>query len=1340
MYPARLMTRETRTSSASDLRESVKVPEGSDTRRSKKERKREEKEAKKEEKRREKDRALVKAAHEEKRVSSSPGDLNAGAQQHSTMSSSSGKTPTKAAKAKRTRTDSSSTASTATPRSGDDGRESESENENEAKTETESAREESDDEESVDDSDSDAGGDEATGASNAAGGKRDSKRGSSDLSGGKEESKHRSKEERKREKEREKQERKKEREDKKRLKKEMSKKEISKRVKSDDNLDARIKKSRAHGTLSSLAAAPFHPFSKDKGNSKLFRAIRVNDLGGVKHLVQSQKAYLNSRDKNGITPLISTVLYGRLGIMKYLLSQKGISVDAKGPRHRTALHCAAFFGYGVLVDSLLKAGAKVEVADDDGVTPLQEASWGGSVSSVRLLLAAGADPNSRDVEGNTCLHKAAFVGNYDAILRLVEAKAEIDATDAEGGTPLHNAIYNGHYDCVCLLLQLGADIDKADGHGNCPVRFAVSRGDGHILQRLLEERANPNLKDTRKGLAPVHVAAYRDHALCLGQLLEAGATLDSRASGGMMAIHYAAFSGAMSALMMLLGWGAAIDSVDAARNTPLHYAIAQENYEMVQFLLYHHANVNHKNLEGKTPLHFALEIGELDSCMQMVNCLMTKGADTDAKDVAGTTPNQMARERGITLTPVQDAWSLRGKGRTTPSVFPSGGGGGGGGMGGGGGGILGTFFRPAISCRYPALDVDLNNPRELAELVRKDTEGQAPAVWLNILRHLILLPLDKSKANRLWDMLEKFVHRVVLAKPKDFRDKDLARITYEEFEAAFAERAQKDCSEEWGRIEEALDALFPNVDLGGRNDDILWVSPIKEEEKKDLAAAPVIDAGAPPPPPPPGVPPPPPPPGGIPLPPGVPPPPGAPAPAVKVLGRDKLRRFNWVGIPDPKIPETVFKSLKWEPLSIERSENADIKDKLHKMFFIKDAKKLGGKKGAAEKEEVPQVKILDDKKSRNLEILMKSASLTGQQVRSVVLSANPGGVSLEILRSLAKVFPSREEMTALQGYKGDIRLLPPADKFFYSLKDVPMLEERLFAITFKADFEELVDEAQKKIRASQTAIAQVEKSKKLLQIMTWVLSLGNYLNDGYFGGQAKGYKISSLLKLSDMRDTDNTGWNLMRLLAQILEQRNPKLLGLEYDMPNLGRQYKELVSAASEEAATLSRGITNVEGFVQEMKAQDSSDSFPGVMSTFVKRSRPLVDEIREDANQLTQRFNDLALAFGEVAGSDIVQIVHDFNKDLTHALDKNRKEIEAAARAIERAKKAAAMLLEKEAKEKEKAKNKPARAEGTDDEGTDHEEMLDEGRAVKRAPRTAHMEPEELMNLTSMGRMRRNH
>jgi hypothetical protein len=56
------------------------------------------------------------------------------------------------------------------------------------------------------------------------------------------------------------------------------------------------------------------------------------------------------------------------------------------------------------------------------------------------------------------------------------------------------------------------------------------------------------------------------------------------------------------------------------------------------------------------------DLYDLQRCMvSVVRCRVVplQGADIEAKDVAGATPNQMARERGITLTPVQDAWSLR---------------------------------------------------------------------------------------------------------------------------------------------------------------------------------------------------------------------------------------------------------------------------------------------------------------------------------------------------------------------------------------------------------------------------------------------------------------------------------------------------------------------------------------------------------------------------------------------------------------------------------------------------------------------------------------------------------
>jgi len=44
---------------------------------------------------------------------------------------------------------------------------------------------------------------------------------------------------------------------------------------------------------------------RHQGNAKLFKAIEANELAKVEHLLQNQKAYLNARDSDGITPLIA---------------------------------------------------------------------------------------------------------------------------------------------------------------------------------------------------------------------------------------------------------------------------------------------------------------------------------------------------------------------------------------------------------------------------------------------------------------------------------------------------------------------------------------------------------------------------------------------------------------------------------------------------------------------------------------------------------------------------------------------------------------------------------------------------------------------------------------------------------------------------------------------------------------------------------------------------------------------------------------------------------------------------------------------------------------------------
>ncbi|KAF7530976.1 hypothetical protein G7054_g9327 [Neopestalotiopsis clavispora] len=200
----------------------------------------------------------------------------------------------------------------------------------------------------------------------------------------------------------------------------------------------------------------------------------------------------NFADGEGRTALMVAVSRGFADIAK-LLIEKGADVHTK-IHGWTALQRVAYDGRDRMVKLLLKHGADIEVNNSLG-TPLFLASLKGHSAVVNMLLEHNANVHSRNGNGETALLVAA---KYDyggpekvAIARLLlKHGANIDTRSDDGITPIMCASCEGYTDLVNLLLSENANVDIRDLNGYSALDWSVERKHREIEQMLREKRGD----------------------------------------------------------------------------------------------------------------------------------------------------------------------------------------------------------------------------------------------------------------------------------------------------------------------------------------------------------------------------------------------------------------------------------------------------------------------------------------------------------------------------------------------------------------------------------------------------------------------------------------------------------------------------------------------------------------------------------------------------------------------------------------------------------------------------------------------------------------------------------
>ncbi|KAL9399657.1 hypothetical protein Peur_008618 [Populus x canadensis] len=312
---------------------------------------------------------------------------------------------------------------------------------------------------------------------------------------------------------------------------------------------------------------------------------------------------------------------------------------------------------------------------------------------------------------------------------------------------------------------------------------------------------------------------------------------------------------------------------------------------------------------------------------------------------------------------------------------------------------------------------------------------------------------------------------------------------------------------------------------------------------------------------------------------------------------------------------------------------------------------------------VEKVQLVDHRRAYNCEIMLSKVKVPPHELMSLVLVLEDSALDVDQVDNLIKFCPTKEEMELLKGYTGEKEKLGKCEQFFLELMKVPRVESKLRVFSFKMQFHSQVSDLRRSLNVVNSAAEEIKNSAKLKRIMQTILSLGNALNQGTARGSAIGFRLDSLLKLTDTRARNNK-MTLMHYLCKVLADKLPELLDFSKDLASLEPATKIQLKFLAEEMQAISKGLEKV---VQELSASESdgpiSDNFCKVLKEFLRFAEAEVRSLASLYSGVGRNVDALILYFGEDPArcpfEQVVSTLFNFVRLFHKANEENCKQLE---------------------------------------------------------------------------------
>ncbi|XP_027705127.1 inverted formin-2-like [Vombatus ursinus] len=309
----------------------------------------------------------------------------------------------------------------------------------------------------------------------------------------------------------------------------------------------------------------------------------------------------------------------------------------------------------------------------------------------------------------------------------------------------------------------------------------------------------------------------------------------------------------------------------------------------------------------------------------------------------------------------------------------------------------------------------------------------------------------------------------------------------------------------------------------------------------------------------------------------------------------RMKKLNW-----QKLPSNVVRDSHsmWASVSSLSSEDMEPDYTSIEQLFCFPITKPKEKEAAPAKKEPKEITFLDAKKSLNLNIFLKQFKCSNEEITDMIRRGDRTRFDVEVLKQLLKLLPEKHEIENLKSFQEEKAKLASADQFYLLLLDVPSYQLRIECMLLCEETVIILDMIRPKAEVIRRACEGLLTSQRLPIFCQLILKIGNFLNYGSHTGDADGFKISTLLKLTETKANQSRVTLLHHILEEV-EKNYPDLLQLPSDLEHISRAAGINIDVIHSEASTNLKQLLEME--------QKVSSGIPEVQEQYAK---PLQDSI----------------------------------------------------------------------------------------------------------------------------------